>query len=74
VIQLINSQRISAGKSALGFLNPFLYSATQGLTDITSGGNGGCTALGGGFKAIAVSFCIFPTIEALYIQVMLMII
>ncbi|KAH8673329.1 peptidase S8/S53 domain-containing protein [Xylariales sp. PMI_506] len=55
VIELVNSQRIAAGKSALGFLNPWLYStaSTAGaLTDITSGKIGGCTRLDGGFTAI----------------------
>lgn len=56
IIQLVNSQRIAAGKSALGFLNPFLYSTgAAGMVDITTGSNGGCTRLGGGFSAIAVS-------------------
>ncbi|KAH8647333.1 peptidase S8/S53 domain-containing protein [Xylariales sp. PMI_506] len=53
VIQLINSERVAAGKAALGFLNPFLYENADALTDITTGGNGGCTILGGGFSAIA---------------------
>ncbi|KAH8678016.1 peptidase S8/S53 domain-containing protein [Xylariales sp. PMI_506] len=55
VIQLLNSERLAAGKSALGFLNPWLYSnASTALTDITSGGNTGCTGVikGAGFSAI----------------------
>jgi tripeptidyl-peptidase-1 len=56
VIQLINSNRVAAGKSPLGYLNPWLYgNASAALTDITAGKIGGCTALGGGFTAIAVS-------------------
>ncbi|KAI1858727.1 uncharacterized protein JN550_012477 [Neoarthrinium moseri] len=55
VIELINSGRLAAGKSALGFLNPWLYgNASNALTDITSGSIGGCAAISGaGFTAIA---------------------
>jgi len=45
VISLLNDIRLQNGKSALGFLNPFLYSITTpgALNDITSGNNGaGC--------------------------------
>jgi tripeptidyl-peptidase I len=58
IIQLLNSDRLLAGKSPLGFLNPWLYSnATPGLTDITKGKNTGCSGMisGAGFSAIAVS-------------------
>jgi tripeptidyl-peptidase-1 len=41
VIALINDRLIAAGKPVLGFLNPFLYSATAGLTDITAGHGSG---------------------------------
>lgn len=39
VIGLLNDRLIAAGKSSLGFLNPFLYSAAgaAALTDITTG-------------------------------------
>lgn len=39
VISLLNDRLIAAGKSPLGFLNPFLYSATgaAALNDITTG-------------------------------------
>ncbi|KAI4601554.1 hypothetical protein KJ359_011684 [Pestalotiopsis sp. 9143b] len=55
VIELVNSNRLAAGKSALGFLNPWLYgNASSALTDITSGKIGGCAAISGaGFTAIA---------------------
>lgn len=44
VVALLNNARLSAGKPALGFLNPWLYSqAYQGLNDITAGGSTGCT-------------------------------
>ncbi|KAI0130437.1 peptidase S8/S53 domain-containing protein [Xylariales sp. AK1849] len=54
VIQLVNSNRVAAGKKPLGFLNPWLYgNATAALTDITSGSIGGCAAISGaGFTAI----------------------
>jgi tripeptidyl-peptidase-1 len=58
IIQLLNSDRLLAGKAPLGFLNPWLYSnATPGLTDITKGKNTGCSGSisGAGFSAVAVS-------------------
>jgi hypothetical protein len=40
---MLNDARISAGKTPLGFLNPFLYSAGYtALNDITVGNNPGC--------------------------------
>ena len=42
VIALVNAQRLSEGKSVLGFLNPILYSKPDALNDITSGNNPGC--------------------------------
>ncbi|CZT52482.1 probable tripeptidyl-peptidase 1 precursor [Rhynchosporium secalis] len=55
IIQLLNSDRLLAGKKPLGFLNPWLYnSATPGLTDITKGKNTGCSGVisGAGFSAV----------------------
>lgn len=61
VIQLINSERLAAGKPALGFLNPWLYgNATSGFNDIATGKTTGCRGVitgGAGFSAIAVSDC-----------------
>ncbi|THH09096.1 hypothetical protein EW145_g2249 [Phellinidium pouzarii] len=53
VIALLNDRLIAAGKSPLGFLNPFLYSSegTAALNDITSGSNPGCDT--NGFPATA---------------------
>ncbi|KAI0696966.1 family S53 protease-like protein [Cerioporus squamosus] len=43
LIALVNDQLLSAGKPALGFLNPLLYSAGANFfNDITSGNNPGC--------------------------------
>lgn len=55
VIQLVNSDRVAAGKAGLGFLNPWLYgNASSALTDITSGSIGGCPGISGaGFDAVA---------------------
>jgi tripeptidyl-peptidase I len=62
IIQLLNSDRLANGKTALGFLNPWLYSnATTGLNDITHGHNtgGGCRRASiTGFTAVAV--CLLP--------------
>ncbi|RWA03351.1 hypothetical protein EKO27_g11753 [Xylaria grammica] len=58
IIQLVNSQRIDAGKPVLGFLNPWLYSLpsdANGLNDITSGKSNGCadtTISKPGFSAV----------------------
>ena len=47
VIALINDQLVAAGKSPLGFLNPFLYSTgASALNDITTGSNPGCNTNG----------------------------
>ena len=37
VIALINDARARAGKSSLGFLNPFLYAHSEAFHDITTG-------------------------------------
>ncbi|KAI0062178.1 family S53 protease [Artomyces pyxidatus] len=42
IVALINDQLIAAGKSPLGFLNPFVYQNQAIFTDITSGTNPGC--------------------------------
>ena len=40
MMSLINEARLSAGKPAMGFLNPFLYkNAETGFTDVTLGSN-----------------------------------
>ncbi|KAI0823806.1 family S53 protease [Trametes gibbosa] len=52
IISLINDKLIAAGKSPLGFLNPFLYSTgASAFTDITSGSNPGCGTNGFPAKA-----------------------
>ncbi|KAF8575000.1 family S53 protease [Ramaria rubella] len=53
VVALLNDRLITAGKSPLGFLNPFLYSATgkAALNDITTGSNPGCGTNGFPAKA-----------------------
>ncbi|KAF2729636.1 tripeptidyl-peptidase-like protein [Polyplosphaeria fusca] len=44
IVSLLNNARKTAGKPALGFLNPWIYSSGyQGLNDITTGGSTGCT-------------------------------
>ena len=48
IIALLNDARLSAGKPALGFLNPFFYSiGSKGLNDIAEGGSVGCTGVNG---------------------------
>lgn len=47
IIALVNDARIAAGKSPLGFLNPWIYSkGFNGFTDITSGSAVGCSTRG----------------------------
>ncbi|PCG89982.1 Peptidase S8/S53, subtilisin/kexin/sedolisin [Penicillium occitanis (nom. inval.)] len=50
VINRINDERLWAGKSPLGFLNPSLYANPSMLNDITNGTNPGCDTLG--FSAV----------------------
>ena len=48
VVALLNDARLRAGKSSLGFLNPWLYTVGfLGLTDITAGGSVGCNGVNG---------------------------
>ena len=57
VVALLVDRRLAAGKSALGFLNPLLYSdaMTRALNDVTSGAGRGCAAGPGkgGWPALA---------------------
>jgi tripeptidyl-peptidase-1 len=47
VISLVNDALIAAGKPALGFLNPWLYSTGhKSFTDITEGSVAGCNTTG----------------------------
>ncbi|KAF7986027.1 hypothetical protein HWV62_41376 [Athelia sp. TMB] len=46
VIALINDQLLNAGKSPLGFLNPWLYANPGAFNDITTGSNPGCGTKG----------------------------
>lgn len=47
MINLLNSKRLAAGKSLLGFVNPLLYKNPSVFNDMTTGNNK-CTAQGGG--------------------------
>lgn len=51
IITLINNQRATAGKAALGFLNPVFYQNPGAFNDITIGGNQGCGTPG--FESVA---------------------
>ena len=42
IFGLINDARAQAGKSALGFLNPFIYANAAAFNDVTSGASNGC--------------------------------
>lgn len=50
IFAIINNERLAAGKSAMGWLNPFIYENPDAFNDVTSGTNsGGYTS---GFTAI----------------------
>jgi tripeptidyl-peptidase I len=46
VVALLNDELAAAGKSPLGFLNPFLYANPGALNDVASGSNPGCNTNG----------------------------
>ncbi|KAK7048086.1 Tripeptidyl-peptidase sed3 [Favolaschia claudopus] len=46
VIGLVNDRLIAAGKSPLGFLNPFFYANPRMFNDVTLGHNTGCNTNG----------------------------
>lgn len=47
IISLVNGARLAKGKSALGFLNPWLYQIqNSALTDVTEGANPNCNSNG----------------------------
>ena len=47
VVGLLNDQRLLAGKSSLGFLNPLIYQYASAFNDCVSGSNLGCLGIGG---------------------------
>ena len=66
VVALLNNARKSAGKPALGFLNPWIYSTGyQGLNDVTTGGSTGCTgrSIYSGLKAPSVPYASWNATE-----------
>ncbi|KIM88350.1 hypothetical protein PILCRDRAFT_814248 [Piloderma croceum F 1598] len=46
IVGLLNDELITAGKNALGFLNPWLYANPGAFNDITTGNNPGCGTKG----------------------------
>ena len=68
VFGLLNDARLAAGKSTLGFLNPFIYGHAAAFNDCTTGSNLGCLGVGG-FPAVtgwdAVTGVGTPNYEAL---------
>jgi tripeptidyl-peptidase-1 len=45
IFSLVNDARMQAGKSSLGFLNPFIYENAASFNDITTGSGSGCGLL-----------------------------
>jgi len=54
VVALLTDRRLAAGKPALGFLNPLIYSAdfAAALNDITEGASKGCSTFTDGWPAL----------------------
>jgi tripeptidyl-peptidase-1 len=52
LVALLNDARLSAGKPALGWLNPLLYKHPEAFTDITKGSTPGCAS--DGFQVLLV--------------------
>lgn len=50
ILTLINQERLNAGKSVVGFINPVAYAHPEVFNDITSGNNPGCGT--DGFQAV----------------------
>ncbi|KAL3426195.1 Pro-kumamolisin [Phlyctema vagabunda] len=46
ILNLVNEERIAAGKSTVGFIHPVLYQHPEIFTDITIGSNPGCGSPG----------------------------
>jgi tripeptidyl-peptidase-1 len=46
IVNCINEERIAAGKSPVGFVNPVLYQNPGALNDIINGTNPGCGVQG----------------------------
>nr|POF12860.1 tripeptidyl-peptidase sed1 [Quercus suber] len=51
ILTLINQQRLSIGKSSIGFINPVAYAHPYIFNDITEGANPGCGT--NGFSAVS---------------------
>nr|POE56904.1 tripeptidyl-peptidase sed4 [Quercus suber] len=45
IMALLNDARFRAGKPAIGFANPWLYSLSSGINDITDGSVVGCAGV-----------------------------
>lgn len=46
ILTRINEERLAAGKSTVGFVNPVLYAHPQAFFDVTQGTNAGCKTQG----------------------------
>jgi len=46
VLTLVNEERISAGKSTVGYIHPVIYQHPEAFNDITIGSNPGCGSTG----------------------------
>lgn len=46
ILNRINEERLAAGKSTIGFVNPVLYAHPEAFHDITSGNNSACSSAG----------------------------
>lgn len=46
ILTLINQERLAAGKSSIGFINPVAYAHPEVFNDVTEGTNQGCGTVG----------------------------
>ncbi|KAJ5437704.1 Peptidase S8/S53 subtilisin/kexin/sedolisin [Penicillium cf. griseofulvum] len=46
ILTRINEERLAAGKSTVGFVNPVLYAHPEAFFDVTKGTNAGCNTIG----------------------------
>ena len=57
-VALLNAQLIAAGKSVVGFMNPFIYANPSVFTDVTTGDNPGCNTNGFPVCVCVIRWCV----------------
>ena len=57
-VALLNAERLAAGKSVLGFMNPLIYAFPGLFTDVTTGSNPGCNTNGFPVRVCVIVWCV----------------